>query len=80
MTLPGVSFEGNMAHFTLTDGELGDDSMEDGKILDQGGPAIGTVGAPATNAAGLAAAVLSLIGVAYWSLLRARAAFARRSL
>jgi hypothetical protein len=55
-----------MVHFTLTDGEVGDDTGHDGVIVDQGGPgsALRPAPAPALDSLGriLALAVLALLG------------------
>jgi len=79
-TLPGVVFgsetipsEGTLvtATFTLTDGQLGDDTPVDSMILDQGGPAVRfRAAAPAMSPLGLLLLTLSILAVAWLGLRR----------
>lgn len=80
-TLPGVSFGSTVidgatvatASFTLRDGELGDDTGDDGMIVDQGGPATPIVSpAPALSPAMLAVALAILLVIAMPRLARVR--------
>ncbi|GBD27834.1 hypothetical protein HRbin30_03190 [bacterium HR30] len=53
--LPGAVFSGNSVSFTLEDNKLGDDTGDDGTIVDQGGPAVPNPMAPVPVVAPLGA-------------------------
>jgi hypothetical protein len=84
-TLPGVVFDTTTVagqavarvRFTLTDGQLGDDTAVDGLIIDQGGPAVPAASpAPIVSRAGFITLILFLgsIGAAqiWWRKKRGR--------
>ncbi len=65
-----VTISGNMISFQLQDGQPGDDTDEDGRIVDQGGPARPSPAAvPVWSALGRALAVLALAALGLGSLI-----------
>jgi hypothetical protein len=64
-----------VVQFQLVDGQLGDDTAVDGRIVDQGGPALPSPATtPVASPAGLAVAVGALLALGLWRLRRGREA------